>query len=267
MRKLWAFLVKDILTTLSYRFYAILQLGWFLVLLFLFFKMSQFFGDKVSGVLSEYEGGYFPFVLVGLAASSFVTVGLHAFAEEIRNAQVMGTLEALLATPTSVHLILLGSAFPSFIKSFLLAILQILAGTFLFGASLHLDTAPQGLAILILTFVAFSGVGMLSAGFVMIFKKGNPINMIFGTSSYVLGGIFFPPEVLPAGLRGVSEILPITHSIRAMRDLLIQGRAVESVLPHIRNLAIFTGIVFPLSLLFFAYAVRRAKRDGSLVQY
>ncbi|MBN1420198.1 MAG: ABC transporter permease [Planctomycetes bacterium] len=266
MRKLWAFLVKDILTTLSYRFYAVLQLAWPLVMLFLFFSMSEFIGENMRAK-GQYPGGYFPFVLVGLAASSFVTVGLHAFAEEIRNAQVMGTLEALLATPTSVHLILLGSAFPSFIKSFLLAVLYILGGTYVFGATLHLESSPQALAILLLTFLAFCGVGMLSAGFVMVFKKGNPINMIFGTSSYILGGIFFPSENLPSGLREISQLLPITHSIRAMRELLINGRTVVDIIPHIRSLLIFTGIVFPVSLLFFAYAVRRAKRDGSLVQY
>jgi ABC-2 type transport system permease protein len=123
------------------------------------------------------------------------------------------------------------------------------------------------LMVLILTFFAFLTVGMLSASFIMIFKQGDPIKFLFGTSSYFLGGILFPVEVLPRPFQIISTILPITHAVKAIRELLLARVNFQDILPLLGNLIIFIVALAPVSILFFRYAVRRAKRDGSLTQF
>ena len=265
--KIIAFIKRDFFISLSYRFNIILRFGFLVVSLFMFYFIGKTFSGTISPYLDKYGGDYFPYVLVGLAVSSFVSIGLSSLASDIRNAQVKGTLEALMSTSTSIYTILIGNSLWSFITSFLGSISLLLAGILFIGIKLVFTQVLITFFILFLTFIAFLSVGMLSASFIMIFKQGNPIGMIFGSSSYFLGGIFFPIEVLPEPLKIISAFLPITHSIRALRDLLLARISFVQIYPLIINLLIFIIILAPLSILFFHYSVKRAKRDGSLIQY
>jgi ABC-2 type transport system permease protein len=123
------------------------------------------------------------------------------------------------------------------------------------------------LLVLIMTFMAFLSIGMLSASFIMVFKQGNPIKFIFGSSSYFLGGILFPVEVLPKPFQVIAAILPITHAVKALRELLLARVGFHEIIPLLLNLTIFIALVAPVSILFFRYAVQRAKKDGSLIQF
>ncbi|MBP7750533.1 MAG: ABC transporter permease [Planctomycetes bacterium] len=113
------------------------------------------------------------------------------------------------------------------------------------------------------TFLTFLAVGMLSARFIMIFKQGNLVGALFGTSSYFLGGVLFLVEVLPAPFRWAAAFLPITHTVKALRELLLAQLEVAAILPTLRNLAIFIALTTSIGIAFFRYAVRRAKRGCS----
>ena len=99
--KLLAFLRKDFLIAISYRFAVVLRFASMLVSLLMLYYIGETFEDAeaISPHLQRYGGSYFSFVLVGIAVSSFVTVGLNSLSREVRSAQVEGTLEALLSTP------------------------------------------------------------------------------------------------------------------------------------------------------------------------
>jgi ABC-2 type transport system permease protein len=204
---------------------------------------------------------------VGIATANFVTVGLSALAGEIRTAQVQGTLEYLLATPTSIYTILIGSTLWSFISAFLSAAGILVLGAVFLHFQVSLNAALFSLLILLLTFAAFLSIGMLSASFVIIFKRGNPIDYLLGWSSFFLGSVIFPVEVLPRPFQRIAQILPISHAVRALRGLLLAESSVAEVVPSMVNLCIFIVILAPLSGLFLRFAVNRAKRDGNLVQY
>lgn len=265
--KISAFLKKDILVMISYRFNMLIQLAKLFISLLMFYFIGETFGGAISPYLGRYGGSYFAYVLVGTAVSTFASFGLGALAGEVRTAQVEGTLEALLSTPTSIYTILIGNSLWSFIESFIESILLVTIGIFFLNLHVTLAGALGTLLILSLTLAAFLSIGMLSASFVMIFKQGNPIPFIFGSSSYFLGGMIFPVEVLPQPLQFVSQLLPITHAISALRELLLARTNIESVVPLIINLCIFIAVFSPLSVIIFRIAVKRAKRDGSLIQY
>lgn len=265
--KLMAFLKKDLIIATSYRLNLLIQLVKILLSLLMFYFIGRTFSGAISPYLGRYGGDYFSYVLVGYAVSSFVSVGLDALSSEVRAAQIEGTLEALLATPTSIYTILIGNSLWSFLGAFAESFLMIAVGTVFLGIPVTLAGAFGTLLILVLTLMAFLSIGMLSASFIMIFKQGNPIRFIFGSSSYFLGGILFPVEVLPGPLQYLAGLLPITHAIKALRELLLARSGFENVLPVLMNLCVFIVVLAPLSILAFSFAVKRAKRDGSLVQY
>jgi ABC-2 type transport system permease protein len=265
--KFFAFIKKDILVTLSYRFKLVLGVGGILATLLFFYFIGKTFSGAISPYLEEYGNDYFSYVLVGIATSNFVTLGLSALANQIRSAQVEGTLEYLLATPTSIYTILIGNTLWSFISAFFTAAAILFLGAVFLHFRVSLNAAFVSLLILLLTFLAFLVVGMLSASFVIIFKRGNPIEYLLGWSSFFLGSVIFPVEVLPRLFQIAAQFLPITHAVQALRKLLLAESTPTEILPSLVKLCIFIVILAPFSTLFLHYSVNRAKRDGNLSQY
>jgi ABC-2 type transport system permease protein len=74
-------------------------------------------------------------------------------------------------------------------------------------------------------------------------------------------------EVLPAPLRSVADLLPLTHALEALRRALLTGADLASLVGPLSRLALFAAVLLPVSLAAFAWAVRRAKDDGSLTHF
>lgn len=65
----------------------------------------------------------------------------------------------------------------------------------------------------------------------------------------------------------MSYLLPVTYSLEGMRLALLQGYSLRALMPDIIALAAFSGIMLPISMVIFGYAVKQAKIDGTLTQY
>ena len=128
-------------------------------------------------------------------------------------------------------------------------------------------TFPRRCLIFLLSAAAFSSIGILSATFTLVFKRGDPILWLFGGLSWVLGGVYYPIEVLPRFLRHAAELLPVTHALVAMRGALLRHASFAELLPQIGVLAGFALLGMPLSLLAFHLGVRWARINGSLSHF
>lgn len=267
MNKLFAFLWRDFLIMFSYRFRLVLSFFSMLAAVFMLFFMGRMFQGGFSEYLSRYGNDYFAFALLGMCVSTFVSTGLYSLSSSIRGAQMEGTLEVLLVTPSSPNLILFGNSLWSFIEAFFMTVIYLALTILIVGISITFLEVLLVLLVLLLTFLCFLSLGMISAAFIMTFKQGNPINMIFGASSYFLGGILFPIEVMPKFLQVFSFMLPISHATRAVREiLLVQGGSGEWKFTLI-YLAGFSLLFFPAGIISLRLALARAKKEGSLVQF
>ena len=123
------------------------------------------------------------------------------------------------------------------------------------------------LTVFLLTALCFVSLGILSASFILVYKRGNPFSWIFGSVSGLLGGVVFRIAILPDCIRWVSYLLPVTHALNGIRKSLLASAVFSDILPDIGALAVFNIILLPLGLLFFRLAVRKAKRDGTLTHY
>lgn len=269
LSKPMAFLKKDFLTEISYRFAFFLQFGGIFFSVVMFYFVAELIGDapNVQQSLSEYGGNYFSFVLIGIAFSNFLAVGLGSFSSVIRSEQMIGTLEAMLVTPTRLPTIVLSSSQWSFAFTSLRVGVYLLLGGLFFGVDFGNANIPPALVALVLTVVAFSSLGIISASFVMIFKRGDPIAWAMSTSSTLIGGVYYPISILPDWLQGISYFFPITYSLRAIRLSLLQGAGFSEVGGDLMALVIFSAITIPISLVIFRYAVARAKKVGTLAYY
>lgn len=267
MRLLGAFLTRDFYTEVSYRASFVISLFGVLFSTFLFYFLSEFIGPGVAPALERYGGDYFAFVLIGIAFSGYFTVGLTGFSSALRQAQMSGTLEAMLMTPTSLPMLIVGSALWSYLFTTLRVVVYLLVGTLLLGTNLGRANYLGGLVALVLAVVAFASIGIIAASVIMVIKRGDPITGLFGNVANLIGGVFYPVEILPEWLQVVARLLPITYALDAMRLALLSGASWREIAPDLLALLAFCVILFPMSLMVFRFAVQRARQEGTLTHY
>lgn len=266
MRRLWAILLRDVQTELTYPLAFALQFAGILFSVFVFYFLSRFLGEAVGDRVEVGEGGYFPFVLLGVAFTGYFSVGLNRFADALSTAQVTGTMEALLMTPSRLSLVVVGSVMYDYLYTTLRVILFLAMGVVLGARFPDANWAAAG-ASLVLAIVAFASIGIMAAGFTMVFKRGNPIIWLVSNLVTLLGGVYYPVTSLPTWLQLISRALPITYALDAMRGALLDGASWGELALDMVVLAGFCLALFPLSLVAFRAAVHKARVDGSLTQY
>lgn len=267
LSKLLAFIKRDFLIEISYKFHFALQFFGILAHLLTFYFISRLVVNNQSQYLTAYGGEYFPFVLIGIAFQGYFNAGLLSFAQNIRREQLMGTLEALLATPNRISFIIVSSSLWSFIWASISVLVYLSVGSLFFEYKLNLSSLFSGFLILILSIIIFSSIGIISAGFVIIFKRGIPFTWAIGMTSGLLGGVYYPVEVMPQFLKIGSNFIPLKYSLEALRKLLLLGIPFRDVYLEFLTLILFVLILLPIALSFFKFAVKKAKIDGSLVFY
>jgi len=208
---------------------------------------------------------YFQFVAVNSAFVRFQTAALNSFAEAIRDGQLTGTLEVVLATPTTMPEVVLSSAVWSFAFTGMQTAVYLLIAM-AFGLSLgHVDVVTA-LVFLVLTIGAVSPLGVLAAALSMVIKKPGPIEWVSNATAYLFGGVYLPLSRLPHWLQGIGWCLPITHALNGFRAA-VDGVPVTSVAYDAIWLLVASVVLMPLSLWLFGRAVHKARVDGTLAMY
>ena len=267
LTKIRAFFVRDLYEELSYPLSFTWRVGSIFFKLVTFYFLGRLLAGALLPELSPYGGQYFPFVLLGLALASFQGVALTAVSNRILYGMYTGTLEAMLVTPTPLAVII----FASVLYQFFLALLEILIylgfGVGLFGFSLGSANLAATAVFLVLALLSQLPLGILSAAFVLVFKKDDPVTVILGHLSALLGGVYFPLKVLPGWVATLSQFIPFTHALEGLRQAVLNGQGLTQLGTQAIILCAFAVALFPLSLAFFAWAVRQAKRLGTLSQF
>lgn len=264
IRKMAAFFLRDFGIARGYRGALVLETFEALFGVATFYYLSRFVSSPELSRTIPGGNNYFAFALVGFAFFDYLGIALTAFESSIEEARQNRTLEALLVTQTPLPVILSGSAAYPFVALGLRTCVYFGWGYLLFGF------APQGanwlgaFAILAASMLAFAGLGILSASYSVLFKRGNPAKWLVLGVSGLVGGMMYPVSVLPAPLRALARLIPVTYSLEGMRAALLSGASWSALWPSIAALLIFSAILIPLSFAVFAWALRRTKITGTL---
>jgi ABC-2 type transport system permease protein len=267
IRTIGAFLWRDLHIEMSYNLSFLLQILGIFPSVLMFYFLSGLFGNTFLNPLKAYGGSYFPFVLIGVAVQNYFTSALSSFAGGMREAQLSGTLEAVLSTPVSLPTFLFGSALYAFVLNSIKIGIYLTAGCLIAGIAFDMGNILEVLLVIALSIAAFSSMGVFSASFIILFKKGDPLNWAFSVISWLLGGVFYPVSVLPDWLQTVSLFIPITHSLEVLRVLLLGHGTLASVTSHILVLCVWAAVGLPVSYFCFAYALKQARNKGDLGHY
>lgn len=262
-----AFFLRDLREDLSYRVTFLLNLGAALLTLSTLFFFSRFIGVGRLPSLAPYGGDYLSFGLLGMVLLSLQHTAVSAYPTRVRAAQLAGTLEAMLATPTPSWMVLLCSPVYRFARALLGAFVQCALAWAIFDVRFSGASITTLLAGVPLTLLAFSSLGFFAATFTMLLRKSDPLGLFLGGLSTLAGGVLYPQSALPKTLRLLGQLLPITHALELLRRASFGGASLTELVRPLLTLSVFAFLLAPLGLLAFIAAVRRARRDGSLSHY
>ncbi len=265
--KPWAFLVRDFKIAASYRLNFFMQGFGILLTTFTLSLASKMVGQHDLPLLAPYGGDIFAFILIGIAFTDYLTISAETFANEIRMAQMVGTLEALLVTPTAVGTILLSSYTYNLFTATLRVVFYLLFGVLIFGADLHIAKISTALLSFLLALLPFFGLGMISAAFIIAFKRGSPISSFMAMGSGLLGGMLYPVSLLPAWLQPFSYLFPMTHGLEALRQVLLNGASLADIQRQIIILALFSIALMTTGIYSLRLSLKLARKEGSLLHY
>jgi ABC-2 type transport system permease protein len=262
-----AFLKKDFLMESSYRLSFIFNFFGILASILSYYFINQLFGSRIVPHLETFGVDYFSYVLLSTAFFGYVGIGLGSFSERIRAEQQQGTLEAVLLTPTAISTILSSLVLWNLILATIDLLIYICLAVFLFKVSFANINILSTAVIFLLTITSFSGLGIISASFIMIFKRGNPFGWILGSLEGLIGGVYFPVTILPQWLQFLAKFFPITYSIQAIQLAVYKGYTLSRLWSQIWLLVLFSIVLLPLGLASFSFSLRKARREGTLGQY
>lgn len=264
-RKLWAFYKRDCQLALSHRFHLVYTAAGMAFSLVSFFFIGKLLAKPgLNPHLAAYGGDYFRFVLAGVVFSGFMSTALGSFTRMVQFERWHGMLEEILLTRTSFTAMALGKTFWDLTAVLGQAALYLLCGKILFHADLSRANWPALIPAAALTTGTFLGFGMISAGCSLLWREARTAEQMVGGAFRFLAGVYFPVSLLPEGVRAVSSCLPLTYSLEAARKLMLKGASISSVANELAALAGFTALSLPAGFLFFRWALRAARRQGTL---
>lgn len=238
----------------------------------LFSSLSFYFISKLfykNDISFDFASeNYFAFVLVGLAFLGFINTSLGGFSLSLRKAQVLGIIEQILISPISILEYLFSSNSYFFFLSSFRFFVYLTVGLFL-GVKFYFNlfNLLWVAIIFLLTVGVFSSIGIISSSFIMIFKRGDPIDFFMGNLMGLLGGVYYPVKILPFLLKLISYLIPLTYALKGIRLCLFSSPGFLEIFYYIKILLLFFLILFPLSLYLYKRALIKAKKEGTLSFY
>ena len=259
LAKAGAVLQKDFLTAVRYRNGLFLTTFGPATQLLLSYYLARAVGPQFRP-----EGmSYFTFLVIGTGLFMFLHGCMHGFLNVIQESQQTGTLEVLMTTSTSPVALLCLAALSSIATALVQFVVYLGVGLLLLPASLHISV-PGALAVLLSSVLIAVAFGIFAAGLQVSLQKGSAILWIFGSTAWVLAGTLFPVGALPQPVYLLSQLLPFTHSLTGMRMAISGGPGLAH---EVAVLSLCALGMLPACLGFFSWAVRRARKLGTLSFY
>jgi ABC-2 type transport system permease protein len=266
VRRILAFLRRDALSAASYRTAMVLSLASPITIVIPLY----FIAGALQPVVAESIGGegdqYFAFVVAGIATYQFVLAGVAAVPNAVGSGIRTGTLEALLGTPTPLPTLIGGMMAYPFVWALVKALVVIIAG-WLLGANFAIGRAVPALLIWCAIALSYLPFGILGAALLLVVRTTGPLPMAVMTASMFLGGVYYSTQVIPSWIQYLSAVVPLTYGLRAFRRTLIEQSPLSEIALDLGILALLTLVLFGLSALALGWALRYARRMGTVAQY
>ena len=148
----------------------------------------------------------------------------------------------------------------------LLSILMwLIVGSFypIFGIDIPVFTWPMVLLVSIFT-LACIFIGMLFSLAIPSQLKATELLMVLASPSFLLSGYTWPLEAMPKLIQHFSNLLPLTHFLRAFRRIAIYRGTVADIQPQLMALTWISVVCLVLMVVLLQVKIHRQKKQVAL---
>jgi ABC-2 type transport system permease protein len=253
----------DYLVARSYRLALLFGLFAGLANLSVFYFISK---SLVAANPGQLQGApdYFAYAAVGVSLTLVLRSTSAQLAQRIREEQLTGTFELLVAQPLSPAELALGMVGWPFFYSALRAAVYLFVAALVLGLDVSNADWPGFALVMGASALALTSMGIVLGALVVVFKRAEALIGFFTFAVGFLGGAFFPVEALPGWLQPLSDFVPTTRAFEGVRGALFTGTNWGG--PTV-DLLIFAAVGMPVALLLFGRALAYTRRRGTLSQF
>lgn len=214
--------------------------------------------------LGSYATGMDPaYFAIGNSVQVCSMAGIYGMTMAVANERWFGTLPALMASPANRAALFGGRFIPFIVNGFLVSAYGFALSWVVLGV--RFDAATLGIIVLAMVVTAFScsAIGAVQGGLSLRLRDG-----LFGANLLVFlfllfCGVNIPLSALPVWMQVVSQVLPFTHGLEAVRQA-IAGAGLAEVGGLIATEALI-GVAYAVAAFFlFRWLERSAYRNATL---
>ncbi|MXZ92844.1 MAG: ABC transporter permease [Chloroflexi bacterium] len=196
-----------------------------------------------SEAVAARDLGYIDFLMPGVIGMAIMQLGLFSVAFSFVTMKREGVLRRLLATPLNPATLLSAQVVTRLIAVMLQTLILASVAVFIFGA----EFAGNFFAVLLaagLGGAVFLALGFAVSGWARTEQQAAPLANIVSLPMMFLSGVFFSRDVLPGILQTVTDYLPLTFLVEAIRGMTVQGDSIITQWPNFLGMAVWFVIAF-----------------------
>lgn len=174
-----------------------------------------------------------------------------------------GRLRSLIVSPSSKLTTVLQKGFFPGIESFFSVFLGFIIGGAIFHVNFHEVNMVFLIIIIIVAMFSASGFGMILS---MLGMVSSEMHLLLNCASYVLAilsGANFPVVMLPSVIQRLTEIIPLTRSIRAV-NLLFEGGDLTKIISLLIGEIILGFLFYMISVVLLKVSEKIAIKKGTI---
>ncbi len=173
------------------------------------------FGWGLGRNINLASGSYMDFLVPGIVALNTMNVSYMSVTTVHAERVYHKSLEEYLSAPIEPAAFVLGKVLSAVVRA-LISTALILGVALSFGASLHFEPL-NFLTVVVLNSIIFASVCFCAALKVQTYEELAQVNTYLLMPMSFLCGTFFSTAELPPLIRGVIELLPLTHTSQLLR--------------------------------------------------
>jgi len=182
------------------------------------------------------------FIIPGMCAMILQTQTIALTATAVVREREVGTIEQLLVTPIMPVELLIGKVVPNILIAIINMLTVLVLGVFAF----HVPFQGSFWLFFWLAFMyVFSGLGLglLISTVSQNQQQAQQLNMALALVGLLLGGFMFPRNAMPAVLRLVGNLFPLTYFIPISRGIITKGIGIEFLWGQVVALFVYVVVV------------------------
>src|SRR5215211_320748 len=192
-------------------------------------------------------------LLIGAVMWAYLGTIFEFLTETVAWERWEGTIEYTFMAPLRRSAHLIGMATWAVLFGLIRAVLLFGVVALFFDLSMPHADFVSALAVVLVASVSFAGIGMMTAVLPLISpEKGAQLGFVAQGMLLAVSGVYYPVDVLPTWMQWLAAISPATYALSGVRDAILDGAGIGSLLPELLVLTAIGAVTVPLGIMLFA---------------